>query len=127
MLAQCSSFDAIVRAGAHFFEQGDQTKALTFRDDLTLRRGDHSIKLGAQVAFLDLTRRVSDHFNGSYFFTNPGAVPSFDFEMATRLDEHTSELQSLMRISYAAFCLKKKITIISYFHYTLCTIQSDTQ
>src|SRR3546814_15790636 len=83
MLAQCSSFDAIVRAGAHFFEQGDQTKALTFRDDLTLRRGDHSIKLVAQVAFLDLTRRVSDHFNGSYFFKNPGAVPSFDFETAT--------------------------------------------
>src|SRR3546814_9567852 len=30
----------------------------------------------------------------------------------TRLgsEEHTSELQSLMRISYAVFCLKKKIT-----------------
>src|SRR3546814_8163714 len=27
-----------------------------------------------------------------------------------RSEEHTSELQSLMRISYAAFCLKKKIT-----------------
>src|SRR3546814_1056824 len=26
----------------------------------------------------------------------------------TRSDEHTSELQSLMRISYAVFCLKKK-------------------
>src|SRR3546814_7964715 len=26
-----------------------------------------------------------------------------------RSEEHTSELQSLMRISYAAFCLKKKI------------------
>src|SRR3546814_5545937 len=27
-----------------------------------------------------------------------------------RSDEHTSELQSLMRISYAVFCLKKNIT-----------------
>src|SRR3546814_5411408 len=27
---------------------------------------------------------------------------------ATRSEEHTSELQSLMRISYAVFCLKKK-------------------
>src|SRR3546814_10794671 len=27
----------------------------------------------------------------------------------TRSEEHTSELQSLMRISYAVFCLKKKI------------------
>src|SRR3546814_5261813 len=29
-----------------------------------------------------------------------------------RSEEHTSELQSLMRISYAVFCLKKKITNI---------------
>src|SRR3546814_1342499 len=28
-----------------------------------------------------------------------------------RSEEHTSELQSLMRISYAVFCLKKKTTI----------------
>src|SRR3546814_2795822 len=30
-----------------------------------------------------------------------------------RSEEHTSELQSLMRISYAVFCLKKKTTIYS--------------
>src|SRR3546814_10191343 len=29
--------------------------------------------------------------------------------ICTRSEEHTSELQSLMRISYAVFCLKKKI------------------
>src|SRR3546814_4219205 len=29
---------------------------------------------------------------------------------ASRSEEHTSELQSLMRISYAVFCLKKKKT-----------------
>src|SRR3546814_5044560 len=29
----------------------------------------------------------------------------------TRSEEHTSELQSLMRISYAVFCLKKKTKI----------------
>src|SRR3546814_4764441 len=28
----------------------------------------------------------------------------------SRSEEHTSELQSLMRISYAVFCLKKKIS-----------------
>src|SRR3546814_3825962 len=31
---------------------------------------------------------------------------------AVRSEEHTSELQSLMRISYAVFCLKKKTTKI---------------
>src|SRR3546814_1044600 len=30
------------------------------------------------------------------------------FEVLLRSEEHTSELQSLMRISYAVFCLKKK-------------------
>src|SRR3546814_9958658 len=29
-------------------------------------------------------------------------------QLAQRSEEHTSELQSLMRISYAVFCLKKK-------------------
>src|SRR3546814_3286724 len=31
-----------------------------------------------------------------------------DIATNTRSEEHTSELQSLMRISYAVFCLKKK-------------------
>src|SRR3546814_8361504 len=31
----------------------------------------------------------------------------------SRSEEHTSELQSLMRISYAVFCLKKKTTQIT--------------
>src|SRR3546814_2372577 len=31
-----------------------------------------------------------------------------DVRMELRSEEHTSELQSLMRISYAVFCLKKK-------------------
>src|SRR3546814_9138919 len=35
--------------------------------------------------------------------------------MAGRSEEHTSELQSLMRISYAVFCLKKK-TNATYEH-----------
>src|SRR3546814_1057175 len=33
---------------------------------------------------------------------------------ADRSEEHTSELQSLMRISYAVFCLKKKNTTPEY-------------
>src|SRR3546814_9696994 len=35
-----------------------------------------------------------------------------------RSEEHTSELQSLMRISYAVFCLKKKTTQHTYTHTT---------
>src|SRR3546814_1895487 len=35
-----------------------------------------------------------------------------------RSEEHTSELQSLMRISYAVFCLKKKKKKSTMMHYT---------
>src|SRR3546814_3866334 len=34
--------------------------------------------------------------------------PTLFVTLASRSEEHTSELQSLMRISYAVFCLKKK-------------------
>src|SRR3546814_9420366 len=34
--------------------------------------------------------------------------PDYQTYLALRSEEHTSELQSLMRISYAVFCLKKK-------------------
>src|SRR3546814_6268641 len=53
------------------------------------------------------------------FFMPPGCGPASKGETmvpggsvialpAKRSEEHTSELQSLMRISYAVFCLKKK-------------------
>src|SRR3546814_10139552 len=40
-------------------------------------------------------------------------LPGTDVARAERSEEHTSELQSLMRISYAVFCLKKQ-TILHY-------------
>src|SRR3546814_2048162 len=39
-----------------------------------------------------------------------GATAYVTLEPCARSEEHTSELQSLMRISYAVFCLKKKNT-----------------
>src|SRR3546814_1339055 len=38
----------------------------------------------------------------------------------TRSEEHTSELQSLMRISYAVFCLNKKNKITYQLHSYVC-------
>src|SRR3546814_4086357 len=37
-----------------------------------------------------------------------GIRPAINVGLSVRSDEHTSELQSLMRISYAVFCLKQK-------------------
>src|SRR3546814_5192137 len=47
---------------------------------------------------------------------------------ATRSEEHTSELQSLMRISYAVFCLKKKNSTTKNKHNTITTfsVQNTT-
>src|SRR3546814_2667002 len=45
-------------------------------------------------------------------FRRPSTLPALDTSYVAVIDgrseEHTSELQSLMRISYAVFCLKKK-------------------
>src|SRR3546814_9963186 len=43
-----------------------------------------------------------------------------------RSEEHTSELQSLMRISYAVFCLKKKIQNVKRTNITAVEAQPDT-
>src|SRR3546814_10816404 len=43
-----------------------------------------------------------------------------------RSEEHTSELQSLMRISYAVFCLKKKKTTINNKRIIKKTIDNNT-
>src|SRR3546814_1802049 len=38
------------------------------------------------------------------------------YEINERSEEHTSELQSLLRISYAVFCLKKTLLHLLYQH-----------
>src|SRR3546814_10765684 len=46
--------------------------------------------------------------NAGQFSGNTWTIPSTALASPDRSEEHTSELQSLMRISYAVFCLKKK-------------------
>src|SRR3546814_15085620 len=55
---------------------------------------------------------------------SPGCRAPGRRRTAPRSEEHTSELQSLMRISYAVFCLKKKIPTITT-HNTVIT-KNDT-
>src|SRR3546814_1273403 len=58
--------------------------------------------------------RVDDDFADAFgdrdqaIAANAARAPYLKFPGAKRSEEHTSELQSLMRISYAVFCLKKK-------------------
>src|SRR3546814_1837611 len=57
--------------------------------------------------------------------TPPRNPPHLHLPEKERSEEHTSELQSLMRISYAVFCLKKKRTtqdnLLTYNYYTIAT------
>src|SRR3546814_1641421 len=56
----------------------------------------------------EVNRLFDDVFRGF-------GVPAF---AGLRSEEHTSELQSLMRISYAVFCLKKKRYTMKHSDYT---------
>jgi hypothetical protein len=79
----CSQdFSTLAQLGAHSFFQGDTSKSWTVKDDLTLRRGEHTIKAGFQVAFLDLSRTVNDHFNGTLFYYNTGPSGTLDVQTA---------------------------------------------
>src|SRR3546814_5409921 len=56
-----------------------------------------------------VAERVKERTNGEVEFQIfPSSQLGGQREMSERSEEHTSELQSLMRISYAVFCLKKK-------------------
>src|SRR3546814_8929055 len=75
------------------------------RDAMTVLRG-----------FLDSGKPVAAICHGPWLLVEADAVRGRDVtsyksirrDLENRSEEHTSELQSLMRISYAVFCLKKK-------------------
>src|SRR3546814_7695622 len=63
-------------------------------------------------AFLDVFPvariRTADFLGGIQLVPHGELLVRERHDLALRSEEHTSELQSLMRISYAVFCLKKK-------------------
>src|SRR3546814_1902402 len=75
------------------------------------RVGDSYFRAADGVT-LDADRKVrlvapADRLDPGIEISHPGRMPR-PHRNADRSEEHTSELQSLMRISYAVFCLKKK-------------------
>src|SRR3546814_3975932 len=89
--------EAATAARLYRCDQGDEITVLAERQQLGAQAAEgiglaaHGIVAMDQLAILERTRRQ-------------------------RSEEHTSELQSLMRISYAVFCLKKKKNTLQYAH-----------
>src|SRR3546814_5863321 len=68
----------------------------------TLFRSQDRARRPADLGPIDIQFRLSRRW---WFSVTRSAAY---FQYVSRSEEHTSELQSLMRISYAVFCLKKK-------------------
>src|SRR3546814_6408549 len=70
---------------------------------------DHLVRYRVSLSLDALQSRVAGGEGASRPRMARGALKvPFDAPFGARSEEHTSELQSLMRISYAVFCLKKK-------------------
>src|SRR3546814_6735065 len=65
----------------------------------------HARKRSNGARPLHVQGRAAGHDGG---FQGPRHLWLLEGQPGDRSEEHTSELQSLMRISYAVFCLKKK-------------------
>src|SRR3546814_8875535 len=74
--------------------------------DLHLRTGHIHVILPRTVN-VDVDAKL-DFAGGITVPGNDGGGFNHEVQKHLRSEEHTSELQSLMRISYAVFCLKKK-------------------
>src|SRR3546814_3901951 len=102
--------------------------------DAPLTDGNWTLLSASDVAWSDgnatpvpMTRADMDRIRDQFVAATRIALDA-DFDMvelhaahgyllSSRSEEHTSELQSLMRISYAVFCLKKNTQLL-YAHYT---------
>src|SRR3546814_3418003 len=88
-------YTTLFRSGAH---HGDVAAIL-------VAEADHGGEVAFQIAagYAEAGRKIGMR-------ADPAVELQGGNDFPPRSEEHTSELQSLMRISYAVFCLKKKKT-----------------
>src|SRR3546814_3862333 len=104
----CSAFRAVTRGKSRWrYSVGVDPKCLlnaALKEDLVLKPVSKAIS-STLISCLAGSMSTAAAFSTRYRFTKSKKwTPS----CWLRSEEHTSELQSLMRISYAVFCLKKK-------------------
>src|SRR3546814_1154827 len=81
------------------------TRTDTLLPYTTLFRSPGGYVAAIRASQLGLKTAIVERENLGGICLNWGCIPT---KALPRSEEHTSELQSLMRISYAVFCLKKK-------------------
>src|SRR3546814_13135438 len=111
----CVSYD-ITFDGLCFYYVSFLNVSFTFFFFLMIRRPPRSTRTDTLFPYTTLFRsmlRLGLLAREAHVGTKPLNLNPREFALLWRLadsrsEEHTSELQSLMRISYAVFCLKKK-------------------
>src|SRR3546814_18854237 len=100
-----------------FYGYGDHLDLHVLTHSFPTRRSSDLAERCHRIAILDHGALVADSIRAVkvQFFADPRQGYGFRTDQPRtesigeeRSEEHTSELQSLMRISYAVFCLKKK-------------------
>src|SRR3546814_2057448 len=91
-----AGIQSVSRFFSWYFERLGQNKSAK-----TVRSKETVLNFGATFS---VELQSLDHFLWGFL---PGMCDRL-VQSGQRSEEHTSELQSLMRISYAVFCLKKK-------------------
>src|SRR3546814_9227062 len=103
--------DRVILSREEFSRLTDQIGALT--EQINQLQGNHQDLIGSvsalQVSYEEGHHNLSSGIPSSAF-RSINASSEESSSSTERSEEHTSELQSLMRISYAVFCLKKKTT-----------------
>src|SRR3546814_7730549 len=99
--------------GAHRNMATDLSPEFTFAEQMTVQTFAFTHAPGMVVQSRDADEECRRDFKNHHGFNHHQselwASEQFNiFPNYNRSEEHTSELQSLMRISYAVFCLKKK-------------------
>src|SRR3546814_8314750 len=109
----------MVRTVQFFFNESATTEIYTYVHTLSLLDALPIYrKTGSSMALIDWP---PGHSSPAIHSVNCARSTRF----MRRSEEHTSELQSLMRTSYAVFCLNKKIDNSDNLH-KLCTHQIQT-
>src|SRR3546814_9464122 len=90
----------VIGTGSFLPERWSETYATA---DVIAYQGEARVKIGREFLLRGGERWPATRFSSSSIRSIPRRAGS-----ANRSEEHTSELQSLMRISYAVFCLTKK-------------------